>query len=56
MKEVLGIPKISILITLIGIGKKSEDLSMLDEKHQKQETEQRERKDFSEIDFMDHYP
>jgi len=53
VKKVLGIPETDTMITLIGIGKKSDDLNFLGEKHQVQEVSERVRKPLSEFGFMD---
>ncbi|MGA1820843.1 MAG: nitroreductase family protein [Thermoplasmatota archaeon] len=55
VKKVLGIPDEHIIITLIGIGKRSDDHSFLGEKHREQETSPRERRPLEEIGFMDRY-
>jgi nitroreductase len=54
-KEVLGLSEDHVIITLIGIGKKNEDISSLGEKHQIKERSQRERKPISEIGFNDKF-
>ena len=54
-KEVLGLSEDHIIITLIGIGMKNEDISFLGEKHQIRERSQRERKTLSEIGFPDRF-
>jgi nitroreductase len=55
VKKVLGIPEKHTMITLIGVGKKNDDLSFLGEKHQEQEISARIRKPLSEIGFMDRF-
>lgn len=48
-KKILDIPDDTTLITLIAVGKKSEDLSMLSEKHQAVENKRSLRKEFEEF-------
>ncbi|MBN1391077.1 MAG: nitroreductase family protein [Candidatus Thermoplasmatota archaeon] len=55
-KDVLGLGELFILITLIGVGKGSEDTSGLSEKHREQEVSARVRRPHEEISFMDRYP
>ena len=55
VKKVLDIPEGLIIITLIGIGRKNDDLGFLGEKHREQETSPRERRPLEEIGFMDSY-
>jgi nitroreductase len=55
VKKVLGIPEHFTMITLIGIGKKNEDLSFLGEKHQQQEVSGRTRDHISEFAFHETY-
>ena len=54
-KEILNIPRDNKLITLIAVGKKSEDLSKLGDKHKEIETKKSERKSFEEIARIDRY-
>jgi len=54
-KEVLGLSESQIIITLIGIGKRSDDLGALNERHRARETSPRIRKPQYEIGFMDSY-
>lgn len=55
IREVLRLSDNHTIITLIGIGKKSDDLSFLGEKHQIQEVSERKRKDISEIGYNDRF-
>lgn len=55
VKRVLGLGDEHVIITLIGIGKRSEDLSGLGEKHREQEVSARVRRPHEEISFMDRY-
>ena len=54
-KEILHIPKENILITIIAVGKKTDDLSKLGEKHQEIETKRSVRKTFEETAHIDGY-
>ena len=54
-KEILHIPKENILITIIAVGKKTDDLSKLGEKHQEIETKRSVRKPFEETAHIDGY-
>jgi len=55
VKKILGIGEQYTMITLIGIGKKNDDLGFLGEKHQEQEISPRNRKPLSEIGFKDRF-
>jgi nitroreductase len=52
-KEVLGIPSDDTLITIIAVGKKSEDLSMLGDKHKEVEQRRSIRKPFEDFAKID---
>jgi nitroreductase len=54
-KNVLKIPEEMKLITLIAVGKKSEDISKLGEKHQVSETKRSVRKPFEEFSYINQY-
>ena len=54
-KEVLNIPADNKLITLIAVGKKSTDLSILGDKHQESEKRKSIRKPFEEFARIDKY-
>ena len=55
VKEVLGLSEQHTIITLIGIGKRSDDLGALNENHRERETSPRIRKPLEEIGFMESY-
>ncbi len=54
-KEILKIPEEMRLITLIAVGKKSENLDKLGEKHQQAEKTRSVRKPFEEYAFFNEY-
>ena len=54
-KQILKIPKEMRLITLVAVGKKSDDLSSLGEKHQISEKTRSTRKPFEEFSFFNEY-
>ena len=54
-KKKLNIPDEMTLITLIAIGKQSEDLNKLSEKHQELEKKRSTRKSFEEFAYIDKY-
>lgn len=54
-KQVLNIPEDMTLITLIAVGKQSEDLSMLNDNHQTMEKKISTRKSFEEFAYIDRY-
>ncbi|MBN1539322.1 MAG: nitroreductase family protein [Candidatus Thermoplasmatota archaeon] len=55
VKKVLGLGEQFIIITLIGMGKRSDDPGGLSEKHREQEVSARVRRPHEEISFMDRY-
>ena len=54
-KTILNIPKEMRLITLIAVGKKTENLAKLNEKHIEQEKVKSTRKNFDEFAYIDSY-
>jgi nitroreductase len=55
-REVLGIPDIYQVITLIIVGKKGHDLSGLSDDQRESEAERPERKPLGEFAFIDRFP
>ena len=55
VKEILGIPKEMIAITLIIVGKKSDNLNNLTEKQKQSEIKRPHRKELSEFIHYNHY-
>ncbi len=54
-KEVLNIPEEMKLITLIAVGKQSDDLNSLGDKHKEAENKRSTRKEFEEFSYIDSY-
>ena len=54
-KDVLNIPQEMTLVTLIAVGKQSEDLSKLGEKHRELEAKRSSRKSFDEFASINRY-
>ncbi len=54
-KKILKIPEKMRLITVIAVGKHSDDFSHLGEKHRESETKRSSRKSFEEFAFIDEY-
>ena len=52
-KEILNIPEDMRIIAVIAVGKKSEDLSKLGQKHQESEKTRSERREFQEFAYID---
>ena len=54
-KDSLHLPEDMQLITLVAVGKQSDDLSSLSEKHKTSETQRSARKSFEEFAWVDEY-
>jgi len=54
-KDALHLPENVQLITLVAVGKQSEDLSSLSEKHRTTETQRSSRKPFEDFAWLDEY-
>jgi nitroreductase len=56
VKKVLDIPDNFTIITLVAVGRKSEDLSFLGENHREQEKSPRDRRPLEDVAFMESFP